>query len=115
MPPRSPPGTHPSRRRSAADISQTAAGTIFQGERLAPVVETIKVAQAARRMSLQNFAIALAYNALFVPLAMAGLVTPLLAALAMSLSSIAVTGNALRLRTMRLSLAPRDAGCGNAP
>ena len=61
-------------------------------------------------MSLQNFAIALAYNALFVPLAMAGLVTPLLAALAMSFSSIAVTGNALRLRTMRLSLAPRHGG-----
>ena len=92
---------------SAADISQTAAGTIFQGERLTPVIETIKVAQAARRMSLQNFAIALAYNALFVPLAMAGLVTPLLAALAMSFSSIAVTGNALRLRTMRLLCAPQ--------
>ncbi len=88
----------------AADISQTAAGAIFQGQRLAPVIETIAVAQAARRMSLQNFAIALAYNVLFVPLAMAGLVTPLLAALAMSLSSVAVTGNALRLRTMRLSL-----------
>jgi len=91
---------------SAADISQTAAGAIFQGEKLAPVLETIAVAQATRRMSLQNFAIALAYNALFVPLAMAGLVTPLLAALAMSLSSIAVTANALRLRTMRLSLLP---------
>ncbi len=91
---------------SAADISQTAAGAIFRGDKLAPVVETIAVAQATRRMSLQNFAIALAYNALFVPLAMAGLVTPLLAALAMSLSSIAVTGNALRLRTMRLSLRP---------
>jgi P-type Cu2+ transporter len=89
---------------TAADISQTAAGVIFQGEKLAPVVETIAVAQATRRMCVQNFSIALAYNALFVPLAMAGLVTPLLAALAMSLSSIAVTGNALRLRTMRLSL-----------
>jgi P-type Cu2+ transporter len=89
---------------TAADISQTAAGVIFQGERLGPVIETIAVAQATRRMSLQNFSIALAYNALFVPLAMAGLVTPLLAALAMSLSSIAVTANALRLRNMRLSL-----------
>jgi Cu2+-exporting ATPase len=89
---------------TAADISQTAAGAVFQGERLAPVVETIAVAQAARAMSLQNFAIALAYNAFFVPLAMAGLVTPLLAALAMSLSSVAVTGNALRLRTKRLAL-----------
>lgn len=90
---------------SAADISQTAADAIFQGERLAPVIETIAVARRARAMSLQNFAIALGYNAFFVPLAMAGFVTPLIAALAMSASSIAVTGNALRLRSMRLALA----------
>ncbi len=88
---------------SAADISQTAADAIFQGARLAPVLETIAVARRARAMSLQNFAIALGYNALFVPLAMSGLVTPLIAALAMSASSIAVTGNALRLRTVRLA------------
>ncbi len=92
---------------SAADISQTAADAIFQGERLGPILETIAVARRARSMSLQNFAIALCYNALFVPLAMAGIVTPLIAALAMSASSIAVTGNALRLRTMRIALVPR--------
>ena len=89
---------------TAADICQTAADAIFQGERLSPILETLKVARAAREMSLQNFAIALGYNALCVPLAMAGFVTPLIAALAMSASSIAVTGNALRLRTRRLAL-----------
>jgi len=91
---------------TAVDICQTAADAIFQGERLVPVLETLKVARAARRMSLQNFAIALGYNAFCVPLAMAGFVTPLIAALAMSASSIAVTGNALRLRTRRLALEP---------
>ena len=90
---------------TAADISQTAADAVFQGERLAPVLETLAVARAARRMALQNFAIALGYNLVFVPLAMAGLVTPLLAAIAMSASSIAVTANAVRLRTMRLRIA----------
>ena len=89
---------------SAADVSQVAADGVFQGERLGPVIEAIAVARAARRMSLQNFAIAIGYNALFVPLAMAGLVTPLIAALAMSMSSIAVTVNAVRLRGMKLAL-----------
>jgi Cu2+-exporting ATPase len=90
---------------SAADISQTAADAIVQGSRLAPVLETLAVARAARRMALQNFAIAIGYNLVFVPLAMAGLVTPLLAAIAMSASSIAVTANAVRLRSMHLELA----------
>lgn len=89
---------------TAADISQTAADAIFQGERLAPVLEALAVARAARRMALQNFAIAIGYNTVFVPLAMSGLVTPLLAAIAMSASSIAVTANAVRLKSMHVEL-----------
>ena len=90
---------------SAVDIAQTAADAVFQGEHLGPVIEILAVAKAARRMSLQNFAIAILYNLAFVPLAMAGYVTPLVAALAMSSSSIIVTVNALRLRSMKLGLA----------
>ncbi len=91
---------------SAADISQMAADTIFQGDRLSPVVELLAVARRARRMAFENFAIAGAYNAICIPLAMAGLVTPLIAAIAMSASSILVTANALRLRTMAVRLSP---------
>ncbi len=89
---------------SAADIAQTAADSVFQGQRLAPIIEALSVACAAQRMALQNFGIALGYNMVFVPLAMLGYVTPLIAAVAMSASSIAVTANAIRLKTKRLEL-----------
>ncbi len=89
---------------TAADISQTASDAVFQGAHLSPIIELLAVASKARRMSYQNFGVAGAYNMVFVPLAMAGLVIPLIAALAMSTSSIVVTVNALRLRTMRLGL-----------
>lgn len=83
---------------TAADISRTAADFVFQGDRLQPIVEALTVAKEARRLMVQNFALALIYNAVAVPLAMAGMVTPLIAAVAMSTSSILVTLNALRLR-----------------
>jgi Cu2+-exporting ATPase len=82
---------------SAADISQRAADFVFQGVKLAPVLEAIATAKRARFMALQNFAIAAGYNAICVPLAMAGMVTPLIAAIVMSTSSILVTANAARL------------------
>ena len=89
---------------TAADISQTASDAVFQGERLAAVLEAIAISRISSRMSLENFAIAIGYNMIFVPLAVLGLVTPLIAAIAMSASSIAVTANALRLRSRRLTL-----------
>ncbi len=84
----------------AADVSQTAADLVIQGDGLGPLVEALRVARSARRLVVQNFALAFSYNSVAVPLAVAGLVTPLVAALAMSASSIAVTLNALRLNVI---------------
>jgi Cu2+-exporting ATPase len=86
---------------SAADLTQAQADAVFLGERLAPVCDTIVIARRARRLMAQNLWLAAIYNAVAVPVAMAGLVTPLIAALAMSGSSLMVTLNALRARTTR--------------
>ena len=86
---------------TAADISQATADVIFQGRQLRPIRLALNTAKLARTFSLQNFGIALGYNMIFVPLAVTGYVTPLIAAIAMSASSIAVTLNALRLRTIK--------------
>ena len=89
---------------TAADISQTASDAVFQGAKLMPVIELLATARKTRRMAFQNFAVAFGYNLVFVPLAIAGLVNPLVAAIAMSTSSILVTLNAVRLRTAKLEL-----------
>ncbi|MEE8634262.1 MAG: HAD-IC family P-type ATPase, partial [Methyloceanibacter sp.] len=82
---------------TAADISQRAADFVFQGQKLFPVVEAIDTGRRTRAMALQNFGVAGVYNIICVPLAMAGFVTPLIAAIVMSSSSILVTLNASRL------------------
>jgi P-type Cu2+ transporter len=83
---------------SAADLTQAQADAVFLGERLNPVVDAIKTARRARRLMMQNLSLAAIYNMVAVPVAIAGLVTPLIAAVAMSSSSLLVTLNALRAR-----------------
>jgi Cu2+-exporting ATPase len=82
---------------SASEAGRTAADFVILRETLDAVPATYGLARATARIVRQNFALAIAYNCIAIPLAMAGLVTPLIAALAMSGSSILVIGNALRL------------------
>ncbi len=83
---------------SATHLAQAAADIIFLGESLAPVAAALGIARKARGLMLQNLWFAVLYNAVAVPIAIAGLATPLVAAVAMSGSSLVVTLNALRAR-----------------
>ncbi len=82
---------------SATDIGRTAADSVFMGESLMPVVIARDVAVAAQKTTVQNLALAVGYNVFAVPLAMLGFASPLIAAVAMSTSSIIVIANSLRL------------------
>jgi len=102
---------------AAADLTQAQADAVFLGERLAPVVETIVLARRARRLMAQNLWLAVLYNAIAVPVAILGFVTPLIAAAAMSGSSMLVTLNALRAyrggRMIPKSMSSTPIGDGN--
>ncbi|OYX74304.1 MAG: nitrogen fixation protein FixI [Rhizobiales bacterium 32-66-11] len=91
---------------SGAAVTQAQADAVFIGQRLAPVLAALDGARTAGRLMRQNLALAICYNFIAVPLAVAGYVTPLVAALAMSGSSILVTLNALRAGTPAAGPAP---------
>jgi Cu2+-exporting ATPase len=83
---------------SALDAARVASDIVLLGQDIAPVADARRIAGQATRRIRENFAIAILYNIVAVPIALVGLATPLAAALAMSLSSITVSLNALRLR-----------------
>jgi Cu2+-exporting ATPase len=79
------------------DLARSCADAVLLKEDLGPVADAIEVARAARRVMRQNLAWSLTYNVVALPLACAGLVTPWWAAIGMSLSSLVVVLNAVRL------------------
>ncbi|MBZ9908120.1 MULTISPECIES: cation-translocating P-type ATPase [Mesorhizobium] len=88
---------------TAADIGRNAADFVFLRESLSAVTLALDVSRKAGRLIRQNIAIAIIYNAVAVPIAIFGNVTPLVAAVAMSASSLLVIGNGLRLQGFMLA------------
>ncbi len=82
----------------AADVSIESADIVLVGNRLSKLVTAVKISRATIRVIKQNLRLSLAYNTIMIPLAMMGFVTPVLAALAMPLSSLLVIGNAARIK-----------------
>lgn len=80
----------------AMDVSQSASDAVYSGG-LSAISSVLAVAKRTRGVMLQNFGLAAAYNLIAVPIAVTGHVTPLIAAIAMSASSLIVTLNALRI------------------
>lgn len=85
----------------AVDMARARADAVFLGDKLQPVVIALDISRKARALMRQNLWLAVIYNIIAAPLAIAGNVTPLIAAAAMSISSILVTANALRARTAK--------------
>ena len=83
---------------SALDAARVASDIVLLGQDMSPISDATRIAAQARRRIKENFAISILYNVVAVPVALVGLATPLAAALAMSLSSITVSLNALRLK-----------------
>ncbi|QIZ76586.1 heavy metal translocating P-type ATPase [Ferrimonas lipolytica] len=79
------------------DLAKCHADLILLGDKLQPIIDGIKVAKRTNRVIKQNLLLSLCYNSLIVPLAVSGLVAPYVAAAGMSLSSLVVLANSLRL------------------
>ncbi len=89
---------------SASDVGRSAADFVFTRPSLDAIIQARDIALATSRIVRQNFGLAITYNIIAVPLAMAGQLSPLFAAIAMSSSSLIVVGNSMRLYLLKLRL-----------
>ena len=92
----------------AGDISASCADFVLMHNRLESIYTVRLLAEKAQRLMRQNIALAIVYNLIAMPLAFAGMVSPLIAAIAMSTSSLLVIGNSLRLNRQSMAISKPD-------
>jgi Cu2+-exporting ATPase len=92
---------------SGTDVSIASADIVLMSDELERVAEAAELSRRTLRTIRQNMGISALYNAIMVPLAMAAVITPLIAAIAMPLSSLAVIGNSARIRGVFKTRRPR--------
>ena len=83
---------------NGSDIAIDVSDVVLLNDSLTSLLEAFKISRTTFRLVKQNLGISLLYNAVTIPLAMAGYVIPLIAAISMSFSSLLVVGNAMRIR-----------------
>ncbi len=83
---------------SGSDIAIEVGDVVLLDDSLKALVESYKIASTTYRLIKENLALSLVYNAITIPLAMAGYVIPLVAAISMSASSLLVVGNSIRIK-----------------
>jgi Cu2+-exporting ATPase len=99
---------------SATPLAQWTADVVVLADALPPIADTIVHARRTYSIVRQNLGWAFAYNVIAIPAAALGYVTPLVAALGMSLSSLVVVGNALRVARMPVDRTEMPAMPGKA-
>ena len=83
---------------SGSDIAVDVGDVILLNDSLLSLLDAFKISKTTYGLIKQNLAISLVYNAITIPLAMSGLIIPLIAAISMSLSSLLVVGNSMRIK-----------------
>ena len=83
---------------SGSEIAIDVGDVVLLNDSLISLLSAFKISSTTFSLIKQNFGISLVYNAVTIPLAMAGYIIPLIAALSMSLSSLLVVGNSLRIK-----------------
>lgn len=83
---------------SGSDIAVDVSDIVLLNDSLNSLTDAFKISKTTYGLIKQNLALSLVYNAITIPLAMAGYIIPLIAAISMSFSSLLVVGNSMRIR-----------------